>query len=86
MLLNILHSGGAFWGLTAVFLVLEIIFIYQLAKGSKSGTYVNDGSGGSIPSNKNKPWYTNTFFYFSLAVLIAYIIALFIIKSDYKGV
>lgn len=86
MLLNILNSGGAFWGVTGVFVLLEIIFLYQLVKGSKSGTYVNDGRGGSIPSTKNKPWYTNTFFFLSLAVLALYIVVLVTIDSDYRGV
>lgn len=85
-LLNILHSGGAFWGITAVFLFLEAVFIYQLVKGSKSGTYVNDGSGGSISSNKNKDWWTNTFFHFAWVVAVLYIVALLILRSDYRGV
>jgi hypothetical protein len=86
MLLNILHSGGAFWGVTAVFIVLEVIFIYQLVKGSRSGTYINDGGGGSIPSNKNKLWWTNTFFKLACAVLVLYVVALLVIRSDYRGV
>jgi hypothetical protein len=86
MLLNILHSGGSFWGVTAVFLFLEIILGYQLYKGSKSGTYVNDGAGGSISSKKNKPFYTNTFFHFMWVLLAIYIGALLIIASDYRGV
>lgn len=85
-MLNILHSGGAFWGVTGVYLFLLVVFLYQLIKGSKSGSYVNDGAGGSIPTNVNKKWYKNTFFYFAVAVTVLYVIALFIIASDYKGI
>lgn len=80
----LLSSGGAFWGVTAVFVLLQIIFWYQIIKGSKSGTYVNDGSGGSIPSIKNKPWYQNNFFKLAVIVLIAYTVALLVIHSDYR--
>lgn len=86
MLLNILHSGGAFWGITAVFLFLEIVFLYQLSKGSKSGMYVNPGDGSSVPTSKNKPWYTNTFFHASWILALIYIGVLFILSSDYRGV
>lgn len=80
----LLSSGGAFWGVTAVFLILQFICWYQVIKGSKSGTYVNDGSGGSIASAKNKPWYQNNFFKGAVIIIIAYIGALLLIYSDYK--
>ena len=81
----LLSSGGAFWGVTAVFLILQAIFWYQIIKGSKSGTWVNDGSGGSIASPKNKRWYQNNFFkYFVIPLTIVYAIVLAIIYSDYK--
>jgi hypothetical protein len=84
MLLNIFNSGLLFWALTGIFVFLESIFIYQIAKGSKSGTWVNDGSGGSISSKDNKPWYKNNFMIFVVIVLIAYIGALLALASDYK--
>lgn len=81
----LLSSGGAFWGVTAVFLLLQAIFWYQIYKGSRSGTWVNDGSGGSIPSPKNKRWYENNFFkWFSIPTLVIYLIVLAVIYSDYK--
>ncbi len=86
MFLNILHSGGAFWGVTAVWAVLFVIFLYQLIKGSKSGSYVNDGKGGSIPTTVNKKWTKNTFFYFLIAITVLYAFALYVIARDYKGV
>lgn len=85
-LLSILASGGAFWGLTGVAVFLISIFIYQLIGGSKNGTYVNDGAGGSVSSDKNKPWYRNTFFWLSVIVAALYIGSLLILKSDYKSV
>jgi len=87
MLLNILHTGGLFETVTGIFLLLQGIFWYQIVKGGKSGTWVNDGSGGSISSSKNKKWYQNNFFkWFSVPLAIAYIIFIIVVASDYKGV
>ncbi len=80
----LLSSGGAFWGVTAVFLILQFICWYQAIKGSKSGTWVNDGAGGSIPSDKNKPLYQNNFFKGAVIIIVLYIGALIAIYSDYK--
>lgn len=80
----LLSSGGAFWGVTAVFVLLQAIFWYQIVKGSKSGTWVNDGGGGSVSSKENKPWYQNNFLKYSVITLVLYIGALIAIYSDFK--
>lgn len=89
MLLNILHSGGLFWGLTAVFLILEVWFLYQAVKARKSGgiTQGNISTGFKpILDDKKTPWLKIHMVWFAIAVLVLYVVALLIVASDYKGV
>jgi hypothetical protein len=85
-LLNILHSGGAFWGLTAVFVVLEAIFLFQLIKGQKSGSVQQDLAKGTQTYKKPIPLFKNPFIWLMIIVLVAYIFTLSQLSSDYKGV
>jgi hypothetical protein len=71
-MLNIFHTGGLTLGLSLVFVVLEVIFISQGIKHSKKEGY---------------EWYKSPFIYFAaLATLIAFVVAILAVASDYKGV
>lgn len=83
-MLNVFASGGAFWGVTAVAVLLEIIFLYQLFAGQKSGSQQQDLDKGTQYYKEPIKWYKNTFFWLALTVAGLYVFALSQIASDYR--
>lgn len=85
-LLSIFHTGGLTLGLTLVWLLLVSIFGYQAYKGSKSpyGSYDKAGQWNQI--SPKTPLTKINFFWGAVIVTAIYIIVLFIVGSDYKGV
>lgn len=72
MLLNIFHTGSLTLALTLVFIILEFIFVSQGIKHSHKEGYV---------------WYKSPFIYFgAAATLVAFVIAILAVASDYRGV
>lgn len=69
-ILNIFHTGGLTLGLIIVFLILEGILGYQYYKEIKAGV-------GATKSH---------FLKFMIVVLVAFIVAMIFVGSDYKGV
>jgi hypothetical protein len=84
-LLNILASGGLFWGLTAVYVALSVWFLYQTFKARKSG-WRQDAVNVKREGTEKIPLLRIGAFKFFLAITAAYIIALLIVASDYRGV
>lgn len=85
-LLNIFNSGGL-W----VFpFITAIVFLWELSKAiraSKSGSVTGGGNGQKTEySDQNVPIYKTGRFYWSLCWLVATIILLWWLISDYKGV
>lgn len=84
-MLNIFHSGALIYVLTAVFLLLESVFVYQLIKGQRSGSVIQDLDHGPQYSKKPVAWYKNPFTWYALATLVLFIWAVSSVASDYKG-
>lgn len=87
-LLSIFHTGGLTLGLTLVWLLLVGIFIYQAYKGHKSeyGFYNPAPPGNWVKMADKTPLKKIPFFWGAIIVTLIYIIVLFIVGSDYKGV
>lgn len=86
MLLNIFNTGGLTLGLSIVALVLFVIFAYQ---AYMNYNYVRDvmGKRNKILFDNERPkWYKLTHLWFAVAVVVLYVIVMFIVASDYKGV
>lgn len=84
-MLNIFHTGGLTLGLSIVFLGLASWLFYQAYKAHNSGSYTND-EYGVHNSDEKIPYVQIPQFIGGLLVLIVYIICLFLVASDYKGV
>lgn len=83
-MLNVFASGGAFWGVTAFFVLLEIVCLYQFFAGQKSGSQQQDLNKGTQYYKEPKKWYKNNFFRGAVIILILYVFALTQIASDYR--
>lgn len=71
MLLSIFHTGGLTLVLTLIFALGEFWFVKQMIEHAKA---------------EGVKWYKNPFRWFALGLLIAFVVALLVIGSDYKGV
>lgn len=84
-LLNILASGALFWALTALYLGLSAWFLYQTFKARGSG-WRQDTMYTSKEGKEKIPFLKIGAFKFFIAITVAYIVALLVIASDYRGV
>lgn len=85
-LLNILASGGLFWGITGVWAALTGWFMYQAVKAHNSGWRQTDKYGKEIGGPEKIPYMKIPQTKFAIAVTILYVVALLVIASDYRGV
>jgi hypothetical protein len=84
-LLNIFHTGGLTLVLTIIALGLLGWFWYQAWQQTKEGT-IKQTKEGTIYDSKRLPFYKVNMFWYGVAIIVLYIVALLIINSDYKGV
>ena len=83
----LLSSGGAFWGVTIVAVILLLWFGYNYIKVRNAGYVIDakqgDGKGMTSDPTKVKAK-ENAFLFYFAAIVMAYIIALVVIYNDYK--
>jgi hypothetical protein len=85
-LLNIFHSGGL-WAVLFLPLIGAIISFRNAYKASKSGSLVRDNEFSAWKeSATNIPIYKTAWFYFGCLCVIAFLLILVFMASDYKGV
>lgn len=85
-LLNIFHTGGLTLGLTLVWLFLVIKFMSQSIKGHKTEYGYYNIHGEWIKLADKTPYFKIVYTWFAIAVTVLYIVAMFFVASDYKGV
>jgi hypothetical protein len=72
MMLSIFNTGGLTLVITLIFVILEIVFLYQAFKHSKAEGY---------------KWYQSPFAkYYASGLLVLYILVMYLISRDYLGV
>lgn len=91
MLLNIFHSGGL-WVIPLMCLGGSLYCLYRAYRIHNSGQQLRDDTPGSptrgqwIDVPGKYPYSKIGVAYFGVALLLAFIITLLVISSDYKGV
>jgi ABC-type Fe3+ transport system permease subunit len=70
--------------LTLVAVVLIAIFLFQSFRKATSDGGVRQTPNGDVYDDKPVKWYTQTQTFFALAVLVLWVVAMFIVKSDYR--
>jgi hypothetical protein len=84
-LLNIFDTGGLTLGLSIVAFGLIGWFGYQAYRAHNSGWVQQDLNKGTQSGKEKIPYWKIPQFWFAVAVLVLYIIAMFIVASDYRG-
>ena len=84
-LLNVFASGALIWVISAIALGLIILFGYQAVKAHNSGWKSDSVLGGHREGNDKIPFVKIPQFWGAVVVAGLYILALFLIASDYKG-
>jgi hypothetical protein len=88
--LSVWCSGALIWGLIAVAVILLAIFWVQAYKAWQSGwtQQVKGGApgGGQATGKEKLPLWKIHTFWFGVVVIIAFIAAVLIVASDYRGV
>ena len=84
-LLNIFHTGGLTLGLTIVWLALAGWMGYQAFIAHKSGG-TDQEPDGIVYDDEKTPYHKIPQFWGAVFVTAAYVVALLIVASDYKGV
>lgn len=84
-ILNIFHTGGLTLGLSAVALILTLIFWIPAFKARKSEHGYYDKNHKWIKLSDTTPLVKQNKFWFGVAVIVLYLVAMYFVAQDYKG-
>lgn len=86
MLLSIFNTGGLTLGLSIVAIVLVGWLGYQAYMNRLYFRHPVGGKRVRYAKSERPPWYKLTHLWLAAFVVVAYIVVMFIVASDYKGV